>query len=74
MYVQSQNGKHHVVSINHGRKWVNADKTTVFGDVTKTPVDTPWFQKGPMGDKVGPGNPEFGEMSRLDSWLLMFPP
>ena len=30
-FVQGQNGRHRVVSINNDRKWVNADNLSVFG-------------------------------------------
>ena len=68
------NGKHRVVSQNHGRNWVNADSNTVFGDVAKAPLKMAWHQRSPLGDKIGPGNRDYENMSRLDAFLLMFPP
>ena len=74
VYVESMNGKHRVVSQNHGRNWVNADSNTVFGDVAKAPPKMAWHQRSPLGDKIGPGNRDYENMSRLDAFLLMFPP
>ena len=47
---------------------------TVFGDVAKAPPKMAWHQRSPLGDKIGPGNRDYENMSRLDAFLLMFPP
>ncbi|KAL9179705.1 hypothetical protein ACHAXT_008995 [Thalassiosira profunda] len=73
-FVAGENGQHRVVSINHGTKWTAASSQTVYGDVVKTPPSMPWYQMTPLGDKVGPGARDFESMSRLDAFLLMFPP
>ncbi|KAL9183975.1 hypothetical protein ACHAXT_002061 [Thalassiosira profunda] len=74
LFVAGENGKHRVVSINHGTKWTAASSQTVYGDVVKTPPSMLWYQMTPLGDKVGPGARDFESMTRLDAFLLMFPP
>lgn len=73
--------KHNVVAMNpnpDGREWVVADNDCVQGDITGGPPVISWYQKGPLGDKVCPNNPQFNgdtrKMSRLEALLLMWPP
>lgn len=73
-FVQGQNGRHRVVSINNDRKWVNADNLSVFGEVAEQPKTTQWYQKTPTDERIAPGNANFAGMSRLDAFLLMMPP
>ena len=73
-FVQGKNGMHRVVSINNGRKWVNADNLSVFGEVTELPKINAWYQKTPTDERVAPGNANFAGMSRLDAFMLMMPP
>ena len=56
IYVESQRGEYRVVSLNHGRKWMHTDSTTIFGDVSEAPPQMAWHQKSLFGDTIGPGN------------------
>ena len=75
VFVETSRGtRHRVVSLNHGRSWVNTNSSTVFGDVSKPRPKMPWYFKGPFGEKIGPGNEKYSKMSRLDAWLISYPP
>ena len=63
IYTESKNEKQRVGSENHGQKWVNADLTTVLGDVAKAPSQMAWHQKSLFGNRIGPGNGDYDNMS-----------
>jgi hypothetical protein len=52
------------------QKWVVSNATTINGDVANEPLyGHQWYQKGPSGKRITPGNPNFADMS----WVRMQP-
>ena len=75
MHVETHNMKsHRVVAIANGRKWVDGNAQTIFGDVAKSVDRTRWYQKTCTGEKVYPGNAAFTDMSCLEAFQHMMPP
>ncbi len=55
---------HCVVAIAHGQKWAVGNAATINGEVPKEPSSgCQWYQKGPSGERIAPGNPDFADMS-----------
>jgi hypothetical protein len=73
--VTTDTTRHCIVAIAHERRWVNGNAETIMGDVASKPSSNrPWSQTGPIGEKIGPGNPDFEDMSVLEAFLRMMPP
>ena len=54
---------HCVVSIAHEQKWVTGNVETITGNIADVPTsDRQWYQKGPSGERIAPGNPNFADM------------
>jgi hypothetical protein len=67
--------KHRVVAIAHEQKWVVGNADTITGDFTDEPSSNhQWSHKGPFGERIAPGNPEYMDMSPLKAFLHMMPP
>jgi len=67
--------KHHVRAIVHQRKWVAGNAETIIGNVADEPTSGhQWYQKGPSGKRIAPGNPDFADMSPLAAFVHMMPP
>ena len=72
--VQTNGKRHRVVVIAHERKWVTGVAEAITGDVTKEhPSIHQWCHKDPFGKMIGPGNPEYSNMSPLQAFLHMMP-
>jgi hypothetical protein len=66
---------HRVVAIAHEQKWVAGNTETITGNVADEPTsDRQWYQKGPSGERIAPGNPNFADMSPLAAFVHMMPP
>ena len=76
MYVITKDGKKRCfVAISHGRKWVIGNSEMTTGNVVNEPsADCQWYQKGPNGNKIVPGNGDFEDMMPLKAFLPMMPP
>jgi hypothetical protein len=73
--VTTDTTRHRIVAIAHEQRWVNGNAETITGDVASEPSSNwPWSQTGPTGEKIGPGNPDFEDMSILEAFLRMMPP
>ena len=47
----------------------------ITGDIANEPsANCWWYQKGPNGDKIAPGNRDFEDMMPLKAFLHMMPP
>ena len=45
---------------------------TITGNVANEPMsDRQWYQKGPSGERIAPGNPNFADMSPLAAFVHM---
>jgi hypothetical protein len=67
--------KHRVVAIAHEQKWVVDNAETITGNVADEPMsDRQWYQKGPSGERIAPGKPNFAGMSPLAAFVHMMPP
>jgi hypothetical protein len=66
--------KHRVVAIAHEQKWVAGNAETITGNVDNKTSDCQWFQEGPSGERIAPGNPNFLDMSPLAALVHMMPP
>jgi len=67
--------KHHVMAIAHQHKWVAGNAKTIIGNVADKPTSSrQWYQKGPYGERIAPGNPDFADMSPLAAFVYMMPP
>ena len=67
--------KHRVRVIAHQQKWVAGNAETITGNVADEPTsDRQWYQKGPSGKMIAPGNPNFTDMSPLAAFVHMMPP
>jgi hypothetical protein len=66
---------HRVVAIAHEQKWVAGNAETITGNVADEPTsDRQWYQKGPSGERIAPGNPNFADMSSLAALVHVMPP
>ena len=66
---------HRVVAIAHEQKWVAGNTETITGNVADEPTsDRQWYQKGPSGERIVPGNPNFADMLSLAALVHMMPP
>jgi hypothetical protein len=66
---------HRVVAIAHEQKWVAGNTETITGNVADEPTsDRQWYQKGPSGERIAPGNPNFADMLSLAALVHMMPP
>ena len=67
--------KHHVMAISHQQKWVGGNAEMIIGNVANKPTSgRQWYQKGPSGKRIAPGNPDFADMSPLAVFVHMMPP
>jgi hypothetical protein len=72
--VTTDTTRHGIVAIAHEQRWVNGNTKTITSDVASKPSSNrPWSQTGPTGEKIGPGNPDFEDMSVLEAFLRMMP-
>jgi hypothetical protein len=66
--------KYHIRAIAHQQKWVTGNAKTIIGNVANKPMPgCQWYQKGPFGKRIAPGNPDFAEMSPLAAFVLVMP-
>jgi len=66
---------HRVRAIAHQQKWVDGSAETITGNVADEPTSgRQWYQKGPSGKRIAPGNPDFADMSPLAAFVHMMPP
>jgi hypothetical protein len=65
MWTKMTNGASHcIVAIAHGQKWVGINAMTINGNIANEPLSgCQWYQKGPSGKRIVPGNPDFAHMS-----------
>ena len=64
---------HHVVAIAPEQKWVVGSDTRITGDVANEPSSSrQWQQKGPSGEKIVPGNPDFEDMLPLNAGTVIW--
>ena len=75
-YAKANDGKmHRVVAIAHERAWVAGNPESIRGNVASGPTyNHQWYHIGPTGERIGPGDREFEDMSVLESFLHMMPP
>jgi hypothetical protein len=65
---------HRVRAIVHQQKWVDGNAETIIGNVTNEPTSgRQWYQKGPSGKRIAPGNLDFVDMSPLAAFIHMMP-
>jgi hypothetical protein len=63
------------MAIAHEQKWVTSIAATITGDVADEHTSIhQWCHKDPFGERIAPGNPEYGIMSPLQTFLHMMPP
>ena len=63
------------MAIAHEQKWVAGIAATITGDVAnKHTTIHQWCHKDPFGERIAPGNLEYGIMSPLQAFLHMMPP
>jgi len=76
MWVSTTNlSMHCVVAIAHEQKGVAGNTKTITGNVANEPTyDRQWYQKGPSGERIAPGNPNFADMSPLAAFVHMMLP
>ena len=76
MWVSTTNlAKHRVVAIAHEQKWVAGNAEMITGNIADEPTsDRQWYQKGPSGERIALGNPNFADMSSLAALVHMMPP
>jgi hypothetical protein len=76
MYViTNDDKKRRVVAISLGRKWVIGNSEMITGNVANEPsANHWWYQKGPNGNKIAPGNRAFEDITPLKAFLHMMPP
>jgi hypothetical protein len=73
--VPTDGKKHRVVAIAHEQKWVAGVPAAITGDVADEHTSIhQWCHKDPFGERIAPGNPEYGIMSPLQAFLHMMPP
>ena len=67
---------HRVVAIAREQKWVAGNAEMITGNVANEPTSNhqQWYQKGPSGERIAPGNPNFADMSPLAAFVHMMPP
>ena len=65
---------HRVRAIVHQQKWVDGNAETIIGNVAGEPTSgRQWYQKGPSGERIAPGNLDFVDMSPLAAFIHMMP-
>ncbi len=76
MWAKTTDGASHcVVAIAHRQKWVASNAATINGDVTNSPCRVASnTRKGPSGERIAPGNPDFADISAIDAFLHVMPP
>jgi hypothetical protein len=76
MWAKTTNGASHcIVAIAHGQKWVVGNATPINGDIANKPLSgCQWYQKGPSGKRIAPGNPDFADMLAINAFLHVMPP
>ncbi len=63
------------MAIAHGQKWVVGNASTIIGDIADEPLlSRQWYQKGPSGKRIAPGNPDFADMLAIEDFLHMMLP
>jgi len=66
--------KHHIRAIAYQQKWVTGNAETIIGNVANKPMPgCQWYQRGPFGKRIAPGNPDFAEMSPLAAFVHVMP-
>jgi hypothetical protein len=65
MWAKTTNGTSHcIVAIANRQKWVVGNAVTNNGNVANEPsCGHQWYQKGPFGKRIAPGNSDFADMS-----------
>ena len=74
--VTTNGGSHCIVAMAHKQKWIVGSDTTITGNVADEPLSShQWHQKGPSGERIAPGYPDFEDISPLDAFFHnMMPP
>lgn len=74
--VDTECTRHRIVAISHERTWVAGDAKTIIGDIAgePSPSNRRWYHIGPTGERIGPNDRDFEDMSVLEAFLHMMPP
>ncbi len=71
----TKGASHCIMAMAHRQKWVVGNATAINGDIANEPLSgQQWYQKGPSGKIIAPGNPYFADMLAINAFLHMMPP